>query len=420
VTESAIIHVDMDAFFVSCELLRHPELRGQPVVVGGAGNRGVVAAASYEARAFGVHSALSSAIARRRCPQAVFIAGDHRYYSGLSRQIMAIFKEFTPLVEPLSLDEAFLDVTGSRRLFGPATSIAEQLRTRVLDDSGLTCSVGVAPNKFLAKLASEAAKPVASPDGPLPGPGVVVVRPGRELEFLHPLDVSALWGVGPVTLDRLRKLGIGTVGELSRIPLDALVGAVGKSHGAHLYALAAGTDDRAVIPNIAAQSVSHEVTFPVDLTNNDDLHREIVRLVDAVTTRLRQRDIRARTLSIKVRFPDRQTISRSRTLDHPSDRSRDLVEVATDLLAEVPTHRGVRLLGVAASNLTDGSTPLSLDLGDGASDEGWDAAYGAVDAIRNRFGSAVIGPATLAGNSESLGNSPWGPESDETTRGTRR
>ena len=265
VQHRVVLHVDMDAFYVSVELRRHPELVGQPVVVGGTGPRGVVAAASYEARRFGVTSALPSTVARRRCPHAVFLPGDHQLYSAVSRDVHEIFRRFTPVVEPLSLDEAFLDVTGATRLFGDGVAIARRIRDDVRAELALGCSVGVASNKFLAKLASVEAKPVAYPDRVDPGPGVVEVVVGRELEFLHPLPVERLWGVGPVTLERLRRLGVRTVAELASIDESAVIASLGKANGTHLLNLARGIDDRPVEVNRELKSVGHEETFAHDL-----------------------------------------------------------------------------------------------------------------------------------------------------------
>ena len=256
-----ILHVDMDAFFVSVELRRRPELVGQPVVVGGTGRRGVVAAASYEARRFGVYSAMPSAVARRRCPHAVFLPGDHALYGEVSAQVREIFDRYTPVVEPLSLDEAFLDVTGSIRLFGPGIAIAQMIRRDVTDELSLGCSVGVAPNKFLAKLASVEAKPHATPAGIDAGAGVVVVAAGQEREFLDPLPVERLWGVGPVTLERLHRIGVRRVADFALVGESALVGALGAGQAQHLVALSVGVDDRPVEPEREAKSISHEETY---------------------------------------------------------------------------------------------------------------------------------------------------------------
>ncbi len=429
----SILHIDMDAFFASVELIRRPELTGRPVAVGGTGDRGVVAAASYEARAYGVHSAMPSARARRMCPDLVLLPGDHAHYAEVSGRIMEIFRSVTPLVEPLSLDEAFLDVTGTRRLMGEATSIAHELRRRVLDEEGLRCAVGVAANKFLAKLASAQAKPTVGPDGPCPGAGVLVVGPGEELGFLHPLDVSRLWGVGPATLARLRAVGVRTVGELAALDRATVVGLLGAGTGGHLHSLANGLDDRPVEPDRAPRSVSHEETFAADRHHTDELRGDLVRMADAVATRLRAHGSRGRTIQVKVRFGDFTTVSRSRTLDVPTDSGPTLRDVAWELLSGLPVSRGVRLLGLGASNLVtgDAAEQLSFDLtvrrpvepdrsvrsgsvpgGSVPTSEDREAVDAAVDAIRRRFGSRSIGPGRLVGGGPTPGSRRWGPDRD--------
>jgi len=407
-----ILHVDMDAFFVSVELLDHPELRGRPVVVGGAGDRGVVAAASYEARSFGVHSAMSSVRARRLCPHAVFLHGRHDRYGEVSGQVMEIFRSFTPLVEPISLDEAFLDVRAARRLHGPPTQIAAGIRRRVHDEVGITCSVGVAPSKFVAKLASEAAKPRASASGPVPGLGVKVVAPDEVLDFLWPLPVSALWGVGPATLARLTRLGVTTIADLAELPVELVTSSLGTAAGLHLHALANGIDERAVEPERAPKSVGHEETFAHDHHTLDTLERELVRLADSVGSRLRHHGLVGRTVTLKVRFSDFHTITRSSTRSEATDSSVAITREAKDLLAAVDPSPGVRLIGVSVSGLSEGvARQLSLDE---AGTVSWDEATQAVDAIRARFGRAAIGPATLAEGGRvrvrQEGEAPWGPE----------
>lgn len=421
-----ILHVDMDAFFVSVELLDHPELRGRPVVVGGGGNRGVVAAASYEARAYGVHSAMGSGMARRLCPHAVFIDGRHGRYSEVSGEVMAIFANFTPHVEPLSLDEAFCDVTRSERALGPAVEIAHQIRHDVLAGVGLTCSVGVAPNKFLAKLATEQAKPKASIDGPVFGPGVVVVPDGDEIEFLWPLPVSAVWGVGPKTLERLGRLGVVSVGDLAAVPERALIASVGSSAGRHLHALAWARDDRPVVAELTPKSISHEETFAHDRFDVATIGAELPRMADAVASRLRGGGLASRTISVKVRFASFATITRSITLGAPTDDGPELLAVARSLLDSVDVSPGVRLIGLAAGNLVDGTVrQLRLDETDATAPAGDRAAVNsAIDEIRGRFGSGSIGPARLVEQGSLRrfvqGQQQWGPTSEATTGADRR
>lgn len=408
----------MDAFFVSVELRRRPELRGQPVVVGGTGARGVVAAASYEARRFGIHSAMPSARARRLCPHVVFLAGDHELYAQVSSDVHEIFETFTPFVEPLSLDEAFLDVTGAMRLLGTATQIAHSIRERIWEQLDLRCSVGVAPNKFLAKLASVAAKPRATPAGVQAGSGVCEVKHGAELEFLHPLPVQAIWGVGPATLKRLSGLGVHTVRDLAALDRESLIAAVGKSHGAHLHQLAWGIDDRPVEVGRVAKSIGHEETFATDRHTHEELKRELVRLSDGVATRLRTQGKGARTLTLKVRFVGFETITRSTTLPDAVTTAHGIVAAATPLLMAIDPTPGVRLLGISASQLVDPpEEQLTFDevaSDELASDREWDVAEQTIDAIRSRFGSAAIGPASaVEGAGLRLvrrGAQQWGPD----------
>lgn len=414
-THRTIVHVDMDAFFVSVELLRRPELRGRPVVVGGTGDRGVVAAASYEARAYGVFSAMPSTRARRLCPHAVFLPGDHAHYGEVSGRVMTIFRSHTPLVEPLSLDEAFLDVTGARRSEGDGAAIGRAIRSEVLAEEGLTCSVGVAATKMVAKLASEAAKPRPTPSGPEPGEGVRVVPPGGEDAFLRPLPARALWGVGPATLARLERLGVRTVGDIADLPDPALVGAVGAANGRHLGRLARGIDPRPVEPDLRAKSIGHEETFPADLHDPADLEREIVRMADAVAWRLRRDGRAARTVTLKVRFGDFRTITRSVTPPRAVDDSPVLADAARALLREVDPAPGVRLLGVTGSGLVEAAgRQLSFDDVEGPD---WHDASGAVDAIRDRFGDTAIGPASAVGRRglrvKRRGDGQWGPDAAE-------
>jgi DNA polymerase IV len=412
-----ILHVDMDAFFVACELKRRPQLKGLPVVVGGSGERGVVAAASYEARRFGVFSAMPSVRARRLCPQAIFLSGDHAYYETVSHDVFDIFRDFTPLVEGISLDEAFLDVTGAHRLFGSGVQVGHAIRQRVMDDLGLSCSVGVAPTKFIAKLASEAAKPRVRPSEIEPGAGVVEIRSGDELAFLHPMPVQALWGVGPATLERLRRLGVVTIGDLAALPESVLVGALGKANGRHLHQLSRAIDPRAVEPDRPTKSIGHEQTFAHDLHEVDECRAEIVRMADAVAARLREHHLAGRTVTLKVRFHDFDTITRSSTVPGAVDTGPAIAGEARKLLASVDPSRGVRLLGVSVSNLGP-ATGRQLTLDDVAPDAdapavAWDDASRAIDDIRRRYGDDAIGPARLVDGGRMRivrrGAQQWGP-----------
>jgi DNA polymerase-4 len=414
----------MDAFFASVEVLDDPSLRGLPVIVGGTGARGVVASCSYEARATGVRSAMPMGEARRRCPNAVVLAGRHSRYGEVSRMLNEVFEVFTPLIEPISLDEAFLDVSGSHRLFGDSEEIGEAIRARVTTDLKLSCSVGIARCKLLAKLASRAAKPIASPKGPLPGPGVFAIAVHEELEFLHPRPVSDLWGVGPRTAERLARYGIATVGDLARIDRTHLTRLVGRSAGAQLHDLAWARDDRPVVPGRAVKSVSHEETFATDVHDPERLRIEVVRMSDSVSSRLRANHLQGRTVTLKLRYGDFTTITRSHSLTRPVASSTELVKIATTLLSATDLRPGVRLLGVGVSSLEErrdkAGEQLTLwdhpESGETRADPA-SAARGeldaAVDAIRERYGTASVGPAALAGGSElrvkQLGDSQWGP-----------
>ena len=415
------LHVDMDAFYAAVEVRRRPELRGMPVVVGGTGNRGVVAAASYEARAYGIRSAMPSVRARRLCPHAVFLPGDHAHYGEVSQRVMAILADTTPLVEPLSLDEAFLDVRGVARLLGSAPELAAQIRARILSAEQLTCSVGVASTKFMAKLATERAKPRAGPDGVVFGSGVHVVEAGSELDFLHPLPVTALFGVGPATRRRLESLGVATVGDLAALPEASVVAALGPAAGRGLHRLARGIDERPVVVDRAARSISHEETFPKDLHSAAALRTEATRLGSAVARRLRVASLQARTVTLKLRFGDFRTITRSVTLPDPTASAAEVVKAARGLLAKVDVAPGVRLLGVGVSGLVEAAPQqLCFDDADAASEQARDqaarsAAEQVADEIRDRFGDSAIASAAAMRDgapmrSPTEAGQQWGPD----------
>ncbi len=409
VTLPSIIHLDMDAFFVAVEILDAPELRGLPVVVGGTGRRGVVAAASYEARAWGVFSAMPSSVARQRCPQAIFLPGRHDRYQEVSRQVHQILNEMSPLVEGVGLDEAFLDVRSVRRLHGDGITVAHKLRNRIGDELGLSCSVGLAPRKLTAKLASEAAKPRPSLEGTIPGLGVVVVREENELAFLHRHKVEELWGVGPATHHRLEALGIKTVGDMANTSESTLIRTLGASAGRHLHDLAWARDFRPVIQGGKARSIGHEETYPYDLRTRDQIDRELLRLADAVAYRMRSADMTGRTVQLKIRFNDFRTITRSVTLEEPVDEALILARTARRLLNEIDIGQGIRLLGVSVSHLFDKiDVPVVHQLELGEELDSWDEATEVIDLIRDRFGDGAIVPAALAEPTFENGREPKG------------
>jgi DNA polymerase IV len=445
-----ILHVDMDSFFASVEVLDNPELAGKPVIVGGSGARGVVASCTYEARAFGVRSAMPSVRARQLCPQAIFLDGHYSRYAEVSGQLREILTSATPLVEPVGLDEAFLDVTGSIRLLGPAPVIGARIRSEVRSQLTLDCSVGGGRTKLVAKLASRAAKPTASRRGKVPGRGVVVIDPADELAFLHPMPVERLWGVGPATTRRLHGLGVQTVGELAALPEQALVRAVGKAHGMHLASLARGEDRDAVVPGRPAKSVGHEETFRTDIADRAVLGAHAHRMAESVANHLRSSGLASRTITVKVKFPDFSMVTRSHTLDFGLDTGKAIGAVAGALLDSVEIGDGVRLLGVSASGLhrAGGGRQLRFDLGgagvaevalpglddldevDRPSDERQARSYAAstrqetwqdvmaiVDAVRERFGTKAVGTASMVGpdgiDVPARRDAPWGPSAEE-------
>ena len=431
----AILHVDMDAFFAAVEVLDDPVLAGRPVIVGGSGARGVVASCTYEARAFGVRSAMPSLRARQLCPDAVFIDGHYSRYAEVSGQLREILVSVTPLVEPIGLDEAFLDVTGARRLLGPPEAIAATIRRRVRDELSLDCSVGVGRSKLVAKLASRAAKPTATRAGKQPGRGVVVVLPAHELAFLHPMAVEALWGVGPATAKRLHDLGARTVGQLAALPVEVLVRRLGRAQGTHLGALARGEDADPVVADRPAKSVGHEETFRQDLFDAAALGAHALRMAESVAVHLRSQSVAGRTVTVKVKYADFSSVTRSHTLPVAVDTAAAVSAVAQALLAELDTGPGVRLLGVSVSGLETAGTArqLAFDLagpGSGPAPTGavadpdeavrrqvsWSEVTAAVDAIRARFGRSSVGTASMVGEEgivvPARRDAPWGPGAD--------
>ncbi len=384
-TGCTILHVDMDAFYASVSLLDHPHLVGTPVIVGGGGTRGVVLSATYEARRAGVHSAMPMTRARRMCPQATILEPQPDRYAAVSAAVMEVFREVTPLVEPLSLDEAFLDVGGAVRRLGRPRVIGETIRARIADEQGVTCSVGVASTKFVAKLATTLAKP----------DGLLVVPRDGVVDFLHPLPVSALWGVGERTEEVLRRLGLRTVGDLARTPQNTLERALGAASGSHLAALAWGRDQRRVVAHEPDKSMGAEETFGTDVDDAEIVRRELLRLSERVASRLRASGYVGRTVALKVRFADFTTITRSRTLTEATDVGQEIYATARALYDALGLQRArIRLVGVRVEGLFDVDTrtqQLVLD----APERGWREAELAADSAALRFGAGAVRPGTL-------------------------
>ena len=383
-TGCTILHVDMDAFFANASLLARPDLIGTPVVIGGAGNRGVVLSATYEARAFGVTSAMPMGRARRLCPQATVLPPDHELYSRISEAVMATFESITPYVEPLSLDEAFLDVSGAVRRLGSPASIAQQIRDTVHDEQGVTCSVGVAPTKFVAKLASGVCKP----------DGLLIVPVAEVVTFVQQLPVGALWGVGEKTEEHLGRLGLVTVADIAHTPEATLRRALGAT-GSHLHDLAWGRDPRRVEPVHREKSIGADETFPVDVDDPAYIRRELLRLSQKTARRMRSAGLVGRTISIKVRFADFTTITRSKTLRDPTDVSQEVYATAVSLYDALGLQRArLRLVGVRVEGLVKAANaPVQPTLDE--PEHGWRDADRALDRAVARFGSGSVGPASL-------------------------
>lgn len=380
-----ILHVDMDAFYASVELLDRPELVGKPVIVGHPSARSVVTAATYEARKYGVNSAMPMAVALRRCPQAIVLEPHFDRYVHYSRRVRELLEEVTPLVEPLSIDEAFLDVSGARRLLGTPWQIGTRLRERIFAETGLRASVGAAATKYVAKLASSRAKP----------DGLLVVPEPETIAFLHPQPISALWGVGAKSEEQLRRIGLRTVGDVAAVPVDALQRALGPAMAARLHDLAWGRDPRSVVTEHEEKSIGHERTFERNIVDRAALEREMLRLANAVGERLRRHGVQARTVALKLRFEDFTTITRSRTLADPTDLGKRIYDAARELYdASGQVGRPVRLLGVRGEQLVGRVAELGL----WDEDESWRDAEQAVDAIRAKFGKALVQPAALLGD----------------------
>jgi DNA polymerase-4 len=380
---ATILHVDMDAFYASVEERDNPKLKGKAVVVG-AGKRGVVSAANYEARKFGIRAAMPVYKAKALAPHAVFLTPDIAKYSEVSKHVMQIFNDVTPYVEPISLDEAFLDVTGARKLLGTGKQIADLIRKRVEKEQGITCSVGIAHNKFIAKIASGHCKPN----------GVLEIDPAKMLDFLHPLAANEIWGVGPKTNEQLAKLGLITIADIANTPRSTLIKILGQAGGSSLYELAWGRDYRDVITEHIEKSISASETFDFDIDQQEEILKEYLRLTEKSAERMREKGLAANTISIKVRFSDFKTISRSKTLDLPINSTQEIFEVVKNLYLALGLERVlIRLVSVSLDSLVENDDLQQMVLGQRES--GWAQADRAIDRIKQRFGRTSLRPARL-------------------------
>ena len=380
---ATILHVDMDAFYASVEERDNPKLKGKAVVVG-AGKRGVVSAANYEARKFGIRAAMPVYKAKALAPHAVFVTPDIAKYSEVSKHVMQIFNDVTPYVEPISLDEAFLDVTGASKLLGSGKQIADLIRKRVEKEQGITCSVGIAHNKFIAKIASGHCKPN----------GVLEIDPAKMLDFLHPLAANEIWGVGPKTNEQLAKLGLITIADIANTPRSTLIKILGQAGGSSLYELAWGRDYRDVITEHIEKSISASETFDFDIDQQEEILKEYLRLTEKSAERMREKGLAANTVSIKVRFSDFKTISRSKTLDLPINSTQEIFEVVKNLYLALGLERAlIRLVGVSLDSLVENDDLQQMVLGQRES--GWAQADRAIDQIKQRFGRTSLRPARL-------------------------
>jgi DNA polymerase IV len=380
-----ILHVDMDAFYASVEERDQPQLVGKPLIVGGTPEgRGVVAAANYAVRKFGVHSAMPTSTALLLCPHAIILRPRMDYYAQISEEIREIFFRYTPLVEPLSLDEAFLDVTGSEGLFGPATEIGRRIKHEIKSEIRLIASVGIAPNKFLAKIASDLQKPDA----------LVTVDPDHIQEFLDPLPVGRIWGVGRVTCQQFDRLDIATIGQLRKLELPFLQTKFGEQ-AEHFWKLARGIDERRVVPDREAKSISHETTFAADIDDPEILRAWLRELTDHVGRRCRRHRLRGRTVNLKIRFADFHTITRAQTLDHATFATEEIWQIAGELLAKglKVRRQGVRLLGIGMSNFENPEQIQQMLFAE-ESDQKQSQLDATADQINAKFGSAALSRAS--------------------------